>query len=689
MTTLELGALVLTHPPTMDIHTRGEGMRVSLPVRRRSLSVIVIPPAAAVAGVLLLFFCLAVIPGNAAGHPDKRQLTESERWVLSQVHEGREADLERQFGEQRQMRRLRAPFLEKLISGGFDRSRIPPRGIQIAHASIDGPVNLDYSEVDYPLSLSHCLFQHPVTCQESHFKKDLTLSGSRFLQAADFKGIKVDGNLLCNDAVFEQGSSWSDGKIGEKFHALRTIFRSRDAKADFYALKVGTNAFLTSAAFHGPVDFGLLHVGRQFNINKAEFFHTTSTVNFISARVEQIAYLKEVRFHGPVDFAIAHIGMQFNADDAEFLCPDKMANFSGIKVGNTIFFQRAKFHGPVKFEFADIGVNFRGTGAGFLHPDQTKNFSKMKVSQKLFLDQSTIRGTLDLSYSDFYDLDLQGLIAGDHNDSVLLSRLNLKGALVRRELKIAQVGMAELDAGNLQVKGPTQFNHVDITTQADFRNSVFQSLDFQEMTWPAQDQKTEIRKVFLNDMSYNSISIDKPDNSDYDQKNFLAIKDFLEASPFNTQSYLQAEAFFKRIGREPWAKAIFIRMHDRDLAEKLSWWDPRRWLEWFFWGLLAGYGRAPFRVIFISLLLIAIGALVYDPEYLHEERRPRAGKTHKSVIMRCFLSLDRFLPVDLGLGKHWDCRAQHFIIWLYFHLELILGWILIPIALASIYTQIK
>ena len=209
------------------------------------------------------------------------------------------------------------------------------------------------------------------------------------------------------------------------------------------------------------------------------------------------------------------------------------------------------------------------------------------------------------------------------------------------------------------------------------------------MKWPGKDEKTDSRQVYLNDMTYSSISIDKPDNCDYTKKNFLEIMDFLEASPFNTQSYIQLEAFFKRIGREPWANEVFIGMHDRDLAAKLAWWDPRRWLEWFFWGVLAGYGREPFRVIFISLLFITIGALVYDPVYLHEDMRPLAGKPYKSVIMRCFLSLDRFLPLELGLGKHWNSRASHFLVWLYFYLELILGWILIPIALASIYTQIK
>ena len=84
----------------------------------------------------------------------------------------------------------------------------------------------------------------------------------------------------CNDAVFEQESVWSDAKIGEKFHALRAIFRSQEAKADFSGMKVGTNAFFTEATFHGPADFGLLTIGRQFNINNAQFLHEQSSDRF-------------------------------------------------------------------------------------------------------------------------------------------------------------------------------------------------------------------------------------------------------------------------------------------------------------------------------------------------------------------------------------------------------------------------
>ena len=92
---------------------------------------------------------------------------------------------------------------------------------------------------------------------------------------------------------------------------------------------------------------------------------------------------------------------------------------------------------------------------------QKKNFSKMKVHQKVFLDKATISGAVDMSYSDFYDLDIQGLRKeedGERQHRVNISHLNLKGTVVQRELTIANASIDDLDASNLQVKGPAQFH---------------------------------------------------------------------------------------------------------------------------------------------------------------------------------------------------------------------------------------
>jgi hypothetical protein len=287
-------------------------------------------------------------------------------------------------------------------------------------------------------------------------------------------------------------------------------------------------------------------------------------------------------------------------------------------------------------------------------------------------------------------LEIKGTLneAKNSDKKINIPKLLLSGSAINRDLMIDQVAIDNLEMNYLQVKGVARLNEIKVIKSANFRYSAFQTLDFQNVVWPEKEKGENFRKVYLNELTYNSLNINKLDDADYDNKDFQAIKDFVEASPFNTQSYMQMEALFKRIGRESWSKEVFIQMNDRELAEKMPWWDLRRWLEWFFWGRIAGYGRAPFRVFFLSLALIILGAYLFDPEHM-AEKRDTGGKKYKVMVMRFFISLDRFLPIDLGLARHWDSKVSSFFIWFYYHFLKIIGWILIPIALASIYSQLK
>jgi hypothetical protein len=665
--------------------------------------------ALAVTGLLVLLLAGLPFPARSTGAADGMQPSPQEAWVLKQVQSGHTADLAARFGPDDHGRQLTAGFLKKLLAGGFKNVQISYAGVNIAHAVIvDGPLDLSSAALEYPLTLSQCLFTVDLILAKSHLKKELSLTGSIFQKEADFRGIKVDGRVNIEHAVFEGGCSWVDAEISEKFLANGVEFHSATRKADFRTMNVATEAYFVGAKFYGPVDFELAHIGVRLNMNQAEFFDQTHTASFLAMMVDKYALFNGARFHGPVSFVIAQIGIQFWADGAEFLYPEAStkaefldpeepgADFRSIKTGNSIFFRKAVFQGPVRFEFAEIGLNFRATGARFAC--NPKSFSQMKVGQEVFLDNVTINCDVDLSYGEFHDVVISGIIPEGgtvKQSSMNIPKLTLNGVQVQRDLTIANAKIGELLASNVHVKGPARFNNLAIRTLADFRHSGFEAMNFQNVAWPQPTRaggKIQ-RKICLNELTYSSLSIDRQEdkdhNGDYQEKDFTAINGFIENSPFNTQTYVQLEAFFKRIGKEDWANQAFIRMKDRDLEENLHWYDPVRWLEWLFWGRLAGYGKKPFRVFFISMSLIILGAYLFDPEYLTDNKKSTDGKVYKSVLLRFFLSVDRFLPIELGLAKNWDAKANRFFIWFYFHLEQILGWILIPIALASIYTQIK
>jgi hypothetical protein len=622
-------------------------------------------------GFLCLLLFLLTAQANCATYKTDsggpRKLTEQESWILGQIRQGKEADLRTRVAGEKENYSLDAGFLEQLFNDNCKNMQNCNKGVNIANAIIDGNLDLNNVEINYPVCLKNCLFKGRVTLKKSYFKKDLSLEGSIFLKRADFAGIKIDGDCICDGAQFEDESLWSNAKIGMGFQARRAEFRSKGAYADFYSLKVVDNINVTDA-----------------------------------------------RFHGPVFFSHASIGRQFFADDAQFLNPEQLVDFTGTTIGNTIFLRKAKFYGPVRFKLSQIGMNFRANRAKFLNKNQPIDFSFMKVSHKVMMDDTLFHGDFNLSYGNIYDLEIRGAQKTEkdgHDKNVSSPSINLKGAVVQRNLTLANLSFDELDASQIKVKGITSIENVQINKSANFRGSSFQTLDFEKIKWPEVDQQhpqndsKKLRKrgergfryeVYLGDITFSSLRIDKPQcdadanpcNYDYTNADFNRIIDFVDACPFYTQSYVQVETFFKRIGRDSWANEVFMRMNNRDLAEKRQWYDPLRWLEWFFWGKIAGYGRSPW-IFYLATAFIILGAYLFDPIFLIEKRISYEGRSYKSLAVRFFISLDRFLPIDLGLAKHWDPKNCHFLVGLYFFLQQTIGWILVPIALASIYSQIK
>jgi hypothetical protein len=623
-------------------------------------------------GFWCLLFLLLTIQASAEIYPTDsgpaRKLTEQENWILGQIRQGKEADLKQGVAGPQEKYSLDADFLKQLFNHGFKNLEVGNQGVTIANATLVGDLDLDNVEVTYPVCLKQCIFTGKVSLKRSYFKKDLSFEGSHFLKSANFSGIKTDGYFCCDGARFEDECFWDDARIGLEFQARRAEFCSRDALVDFNSIRAGDSFRFEFAKFYGPVSFIRASTGRQF---------------------------------------IGH--------DSKFLNPEKLANFRAITTGNTIFLVRVEFHGPVEFKLAEIGMDFNATGAKFLNENQLKDFSYMKVAQKVMLAETFLRGDYDFSYGDFHDLEIRGAPKSEKNAveaNGYIHFLNLKGAQVQRHLELADLTIDKLNAGQMTVKGVASIENAQINKFADFRGGSFQGLDFENVQWPEVEQpqaqndskksgKVEKKRyryeVHLGEIAFSSLSIDKPEcdananpcDSEYKEADFNRIMAFVDACPYYTQGYVQVEHFFKRIGRESWGNQVFMRMNDRDLSEKMAWYDPLRWLEWFFWGKIAGYGRAPFRVFFLALAFIILGACLFDPAFLIENKRPPKGNLYRSLAVRVIISLDRFLPIELGLAKDWELKGNSFIIWLYYYLQQVIGWILIPIALASIYSQLK
>ena len=179
-------------------------------------------------------------------------LTRQEQFVLRQVAAGEIADLKQEFGEAEEDHRLRARFLEELLTGDLIEVRIHRRGILITNAIVEDALNLENIEVSGALELNSCVFMALVNFRDAWFKKHLLLNGAIFLDMVDFSRLRVESSFYCQNAGFVGPVSFKGAVIAGRLLADGAKFLSADKEADFYDLKVGRSAIFDGAAISRP-----------------------------------------------------------------------------------------------------------------------------------------------------------------------------------------------------------------------------------------------------------------------------------------------------------------------------------------------------------------------------------------------------------------------------------------------------
>lgn len=717
-------------------------------------------------------------------------LTRQEQFVLRQVAAGEIADLKQQFGEAEEARRLRARFLEELLTGELKGVKVHRRGVRIRNGVIEEPFCLENAEANSEIWLNNCIFKESVSFGEAGFKYHLSLSGSHFLMEADFHRVKVAGGFFCRKTAFSGWVDFADATINGPFSADESGFLDKHYEANFNGIKVGQDATFDGTKFFGSADFGGANIAGQLIGRRTKFLREAHKINFNHMQVGKSVHLDAAEFHGPVDFSNTNVHGQFVARGAKFLSKDYKISFYGLQVGKDAFFQGCEFHGLVDFVLIRItgnlhlepmlklgnemsttfrgGVNFRGADIGgefkaakthFLSHTWVNfeavtvgrdfsaggaifagsvNFSAMQVKKNFYIDPfGRIKSfkTLFKGAANFSDVEVHGVFNADRaifrSESVIFTGLKVgKGAffngtifcggLVLKEgqltdlvirglhrlskgglplteivlnrtriahrLTIEDIEVKRFDARNLEVQGPAELRRLVIKREADFRDAAFHHLQVAEVSWldPLQVQKKT--EIFLDGMSYDSLTTKtNPEQAE----NWQELLAWLGLSRFNTQNYQELDAYLQRCGLRKWADKVHSAGKRRELC-KLSRWSPARCLTRFFWGFLAGFGRKPGRVFWPALALVLLGWLIYSPVCLEPNHWLAAFQQGHPSLTGLAVSLDRFLPgVDLGVAKLCQPGDLSVLVWCYWHFQKIMGWILAPIVLAAIYTRIK
>ena len=622
--------------------------------------------------------CRAQGKGGDTRPPGLTPLTQTEKWVLEKVGAGEVADLKERFGAEQTSRRLRARFLEALLTDGIPGFKAHRSGIYLVNAIIPDSLSLEFATVPHPVFLVGCRFQGPVNFSACEFKKSLGLRQAFFAQAANFYRLKVGLDASLRETVFAGPADFGGASIDGQFLLAQTRFADKNSEANFNGCVVGQSFSLKNSVFSGAVDFSGSKVGGEFNAAGARFESADKKAIFNGLKVSQSALFREAVFQGAVDLGGAEIGGEFIADGANFESRDQQVSFNALKVGPRASFDGTVFKGWVDFSMAAVAGMLIVNQARFEDPGRAPNFFGLKVNQHAFFMETVFQGGLSMLGTSFKNL----MLAGSPQAALTYKEVNLDGAMVEYSLILADLHLDVLQASRLQVKGPTILKNLKIIRKADLRDSSFYSLKMLNVDWPANPEE-----VWPEGLIYQSVSAGEG------PQEWEKLLTWINHSRFDSRNYRQLEDFFLRGGSKDLADTVYIQGKRREVVQQ--WWHPGNLATLVFWDGLAGYGRKPSRTLFVSLIIISVGMFFFDPKnfdpsFLGGWKWLLGGSVWKTRVIRFFLSLDEFLPgVDLGLARLWQLSKVNYSTVLYYHFHKIAGWILIPIGIAAIYSQIK
>jgi hypothetical protein len=506
-------------------------------------------------------------------------------------------------------------------------------------ADIVGGLDLSNRTVEIALDMQGCHFFGRVDLRYCESKQTVDFSHCTFHEeflAGDENGSHTTfrKDLICNGAVFCEAARFRGVRCEGKALFREACFHSPGDDADFGGASFEQALDYDNAQFCGGAKFNLVRCGVA-SFQNAEFKSEEKLVDFATASFKYLDCWKAI-FKGPVSF----YGSRF-ADGASFGRAQFMREF--IRENICLWPRSADLNSnSIDLRFAYFGSNLDFTSGYF--------------QRALGLAEAKISSNLDLTAAEFKDsLSLYGTTIG---------RLVLKN---------------------------TSFKE--------------RSLDLRECTFEWFTGTDENARALVRNQDPIKLS---------------------------TDPYLQLEKYYNRIGDEAKARVIYregrhrVRKNARTVYRKPlaggeniepenihAQWPWQRHLSDWILEHLTGYGVQTWRLFLGALFFIVIGTAVFaawsDNALVEVEASASSTSSGATLVAstasfgeqstydwrqakhwvhRFAYSLDLFLPVvKLGLDEQWVPNGT--VPKAYAYVHVFLGWLLVPLLLASLAGIIK
>jgi len=642
---------------------------------------------------------------------DSNDLSPHEHFVVERTRLGEIADFSPMSGPGGAKPAIRAGFIRKLMLALDPEWRLTSAGVRIKGARVDGALDLtDCSGAGgAALSLEDCDIADVIDVRRARLARlallncrvaelmgeHVTIDGALDLASsapigaagvetfiANLRGARIGGDVSARGAHFGRAMAGDvvlaldganiggDVLLDEGFEALGAVSlasariagalrcdaaqlmnRSDDAKSvalNAHGAEVGGDVKLNGKMkAEGVLDFSGVRVGGDFDLGQSNLRNDMGVaLTLTNARIAG-QFTGAGKLAGQVQALNAEIGRNFDWRGIELtnaVTPrgdsfGTALNAAGLNVGGAMLLQGANIKGEVFLADARIAGYLAFGGGRFINPGNwAVRAPNVRVGGNL---------TIKIDENGYAPHGLKTVAEG----GVKFDRAHIEGALSWLNLELRGPGPNGAKGGvfsfaDAEIEGPLQAN--GLVTQADARidasGACCASLDDDLKTGWSADAALDLE----------GFKFERIDNS---AEKWSARLAWLKRSKrdgvrFSPQPFGEAAAAYARCGRREDARRISLAQHDLNTAKGSN--GPITWALSSLFGLVAGYGLAPIRVVRALALFLAIGVAGVLTMNAQGALVQPNGVACNGAIEPTLYAIDVALPV-IDLGQESRC----------------------------------
>lgn len=642
---------------------------------------------------------------------DANDLTPHEHFVVERTRSGDIADFSAMAGPGEKPA-VRAGFLRKLLLALDPAWPVRTPGVRLRGARIEGALDLTdcsgiggaglpalaLTQCDIPelVDLSHARLAR-VSLKESRLSRlvavETQIDGELDLcdvvpladtLTAKLRGARIDGDLLARGARFARAADSDDDALmlqGAEIDGNVLLDNGFEALGCLW---------LMNARIKGGLGLEDAHLANRTDAGHGQ------ALNADNIEVGGVMLRGKFRAEGEVRFVGARIGQDVDVSDGGFRNDGAVAlNFANAEIGGQIWADGAKLVGQLLLQGARVARNLDLRGAEISHRTGARGdaygravdapslsvggallFHGANIKGELFLADARIQGYLAFGGGRFINAGHWAIRApnarvggnltfkiADNGYAPLgqktvieggakFDRAQVDGAFAWSALELRGPGPDGGKGGlfsiaDARILGPLQAHN--LTTQPDARldasGAICAALDDDLKTgWGPEGVRLD-----LQGFAYGRI---EAKDERWRQRLAWLKRSRRDGERFSPQPFAQVAQVYARAGLREDARRILLAQHDMRTLRASA--GPLTWTLSSAFGVVAGYGLAPIRVVRALALFIAIGvAGVLTMDQQGVLVRPNGAACNEAIEPTLYV-IDVALPV-IDLGQEGRC----------------------------------